>query len=220
MAKDVSNNLLAVFLVASIIVAFAGIIFSVAGFRLVIDVTGGQVSMYSSYGTVGINISQQIEITLISDIVDFGEGYRHPLLSNDSECNLSTYDVTRPSCWINLTMYPPVNFSHFRLENVGNVPVNLTVNSSNASVFFGGPIIGGTPRYMWRGVHVTGDDGCVGGNLTASFVAFDSTEQLLCALLLPADYNDMLDMSINISIPAGPRGHKSGEVTFTARRSY
>jgi hypothetical protein len=216
MNKDISNNKLAVLIVLSIIVLFLGFISSVGDISIVAKkITGDQLA----YGTAKVNISETIEIVLLRSSINFGSGYLDDSMSIDSECNLSTYDVSKPDCWVNITMYPPVNFSHFQIENTGTVNVNLTIHSSNATDFFGENLTGGTPRYIWRGIPVSDDDGCSGGELVTEFTAFDNTEQALCTKFGASDFHDQINVSINISIPSGVIGKKEALVTFIGRKT-
>lgn len=211
MSEDISNRTLTILSIVAIIFIFSGFIMTMNELA-VFKFTGQQVQRV---GQVGINITEGVRVTLINDNVDFGEGY---IKNGFEQCTLTTYDDSVPSCWYNITPYPATGFGHFQLENTGNSVVNVTINSSNATNFFDGNITAGAPFYIWQGIHVTGDDGCLGSNLTTVATAFDETDQPICDQFEFINTNDQFNISIVLNVPRGPIGAKSSGVTFLARK--
>jgi hypothetical protein len=176
----------------------------------------------TSTGTAKVNITETVNVDFRNNTVDFGGGSRNSSYASSTECNLSTLDnSTVPTCWVNDTPYFP---KPFLLENSGNVYVNITINSSTATTFINGTIIGGTTRYGWKGT--SGDRsgaraGCgAGTDLTKTFTDFSGSPQALCKNLSTADTEDWIGVEINVSIPSGPTGVKTVDIVFQAVKNY
>jgi hypothetical protein len=176
-------------------------------------------------GTAKVNITETNSIILRNNTVSFGAGYRNAsAIASTDECNLSTTnDATVPPCWANDTEYLP---RPFMLENNGNIYVNITVNSSTATQFINGTIIGGTARYGYKVNNTrfpTGRDGCAAGATAwrrSNFTDFTNTQTLICTNLSPTDTEDRFGVEINVSIPSGPTGQKTADVWFVAAKNY
>ena len=221
---EVSNRTLATLLIVAIVISVAGMFFAMKGVSQVSNyITGYQTS---PAGTTKVNITEVTAITLINDTVDFGTGYRNATAVDvNTECNLTTNQSTKPTCWVNITSWAP---RPFLLENSGNNYVNITINSSNKTSFLSGAPTGtDARRYQFVPVDAApatvfagrGKNGC---NVTFSITAwteFNQSPQLLCTNMSPYDQEDSFYVDINVSVPSGITGSKSTVVTFYAVKS-
>lgn len=213
--EEISNKTLATLLVVAIVISLAGTFFAMRGTSVISKtITGYQAA---DSGEARVNITQTASITLNQDVVSFGEGFRNSSDTCSSNpftclCNI-TSSIDKPNCWENASEYDPQDFV---LENNGNVYVNVTINSSNATNFLDDARTVGAPvqTYQYQAANTTGDGGCEG--MQTSWVEFAETElQPLCDRFLTADDGDSINVSIKLGIPDGVFDNSTATVTFS-----
>ncbi|NQU79865.1 hypothetical protein HQ545_08930 [Candidatus Woesearchaeota archaeon] len=220
---EISNKTLATLLVVAIVISLTGTFFAMRGVSQVTNIVSGHA--VGGQGTAQVNISQVVEISLVNDAVNFGTGSRNgSVVNSDTECNITSNQTTAPTnCW-QYTSAGNDNFDAvqpFHLENIGNTFVNLTINSTNYSNYFGDLGTGtGTPRYMWtpsdgnEGTFTQGENGCTASLSTTAWTNFDETEQNVCPRFNFENANDEMFVDILLGINHGMEGVKNENVVF------
>jgi len=221
---EISNKTLATLLVVAIVISLAGAFFAMRGVSQITNVISGAAT--EQPGEAKVNISSLTSIMLTQATVNFGTGYRNASeVGINDECNLTTNQSTKPTCWFNITAWAP---RPFVLENDGNVYVNVTINSSINTTFLDGTPAG-TAVQRYQFVPSDSSSGLLGFrpengcNATAFSVTdwteFSNSRQLICTNMSPTDTEDEFYVDINISIPMGITGAKTTAVTFYATKS-
>ncbi|MBN1543846.1 hypothetical protein JW898_00110 [Candidatus Woesearchaeota archaeon] len=218
---EISNKTLATLLVVAIVISLAGTFFAMRGVSQVTNVISGA---QTASGTAKVNITEQLSISMVENLVDFGAGNRLTTLAVDSECNLTSADNAVPDCW-NDTGSNYAGVHDFKIMNDGNLNANVTVTSAkDPTEFFttcagSGTILGGTPDYQFKSLASATENGCLSGTVD-TFTSFDKSAQLICTNLTFTDGTDKMNVSIRLQVPAGPAGVCTDAVTFTAARNY
>ena len=201
--EKVSNESLALLMVAVIVVVIGAIV-SVTWMGM-----PGITGRAASEGTASLNISQDVTIELLTN-VSFGTG---TVNTSDTYCVVHSNDSSKPSCWVNTTVYSPTSFI---VRNLGNAPMNVTIQTNETAATF---IAGTAPNYTYGVESVTsGGATCTAATLAASgwdnFAAADTEYNLInwtggCAL-------ENVTVAVSIKIPNDAFGYKSSKITFTS----
>ena len=199
--NDVSNRTL-------VLLTALAIAFSLFGVITILSRLGQPIPLITGLGATEIgNVSVTVATVLSIDAtnnVSFGNG------SNVGGVTLTTNgSVTNPS-----TFDEP---GSFRIENDGNVDVNVSINSTRATLFI---TTGTSPLYNWSGTNATGDNGCTGvNNLTTANTVFGVGAQntTVCDNLTYRDATDSVNVSIWVFIPEDTApGQYAANVFFMA----
>ena len=192
---DISNKTLVYLFVIAVAITLVGTTASMMKLgKVELPLMTGFAARVSN-GTVNISISGLVAISLAANygLVDFGNGS----LTGSPYTNINTILATNPS-----TFNEP---TEFRVQNDGNIDVNITVNGSGPNTLFGTTNI---DNYAWNGS--SGSGGCnedSGTNLTAAVANFSATPALACANLTFRSPGDNFGVEIYLSIrndqPAG-----------------
>lgn len=218
MADEVSNKTLAILVVAAIVVTLGGTMLVLRSGPSV-QLTG---LVTSQEGTAKINVSTVVDIELEDTVIDFGTGHVNDS-ALDHNCIMNTeqgpIDTTESNdClgdWNSITDY-------MWIQNEGNVPISLTVNSGlDASGF----ITGSSPSFQVKSVVDSTDANGPGDDSTASCsagAALDTYSELggdvtLCDSLGYEDSGDELVMYAKATVPSdAATGSRTTTWTFTA----
>jgi hypothetical protein len=226
---EISNKTLATLLVVAIVISLAGTFFAMRGVSQVTNIISGA-QTYGTSGVAKVNITEQLSIVLIENLVDFGAGNRKTTLATGSACNLSSADSTIPSCWNETASGSYLGgFStsgDFMIQNDGNLNANITIDSlKDQTTFFtgctgSGTILApGTENYTYTSLTAASRPGCLSG--TVSETAFDAGDpHVICSNLTFDDASDQMNVTIKLYVPSGPSGICNDTVTFTAMRNY
>jgi hypothetical protein len=199
---DISNKMLGVIVGIALVISIVGL-FSIPneGFTFI------------GFGTTGqarINITSSAALNVTQTTIDFGNGTVSQ--GYPGNCVMSTRDAVRdPNNCFTATVGlkdSPTPFD-FDIVNVGNVVLNVTINSTYSSntSFWGGVSGGG---YMLS---------CAGNGTAASVITGWATPNgtaLPCAVYLNATFGqNEFRADINISIPQAAVGVHNDTLTFT-----
>lgn len=201
--QDISNRTL-------VMLTALAIIFSLFGVTTILGRLGQPFPLITGFSAVEqANVTVTVATVLSIDAtsnVTFGNG------SNVNGVILTTNESQQPN---------PSTFAEpgdFRIENDGNVDVNVSINSSRASLF----ITSGTaPLYNWSGTNATNDNGCTGvDNLTTANTAFGVGAQnvTVCDNLTYRNAADSVNVSVWVFVPQDTApGTYSANVFFMAQ---
>jgi len=150
-------------------------------------------------GKVNISIAQTTAVAFVSgyNLVDFGNG----TIDTSPHTRVSTILTDNPSTFNDSVV-------ELRVQNDGNVDVNVSLNGSTAATFLGGT----NPSYEFNASCMAGTDcGCLGTtNQTAALANITTTPALLCTNLTFGDAADALGAEIELWVPtdAAKGGHQ------------
>jgi hypothetical protein len=197
---DISDRALGLLVAVSLLVSLFGL-FGLQGTHY----------SYSGYGTVGfarINITASASINVTQPVIDFGNGTVNQGYSGD--CVMSSADTSRdPNACFTASYGLKDALDGFHVVNVGNIALNVTVNSTFASnsSFWG--VSGG--GYLFR---CSANTSAIASVIT-TWTTPNGTA-LPCADYLNATFGqNEIRMDINISIPQAAVGVHNDTVTFT-----
>ncbi|MBT4114526.1 hypothetical protein HOD83_00090 [Candidatus Woesearchaeota archaeon] len=191
----VSNELLAGLLVLAIAISF-------------FDIFAGVGTELTGYSTVENNASAAVTITSVTSInwttasIDWGSG---AVTAPGPAVLDSEAGTTSLGTWT-------ANGTILQLENIGgdDVVLNMTSNST-AGQFIGGS----SPTFKWKFAQGEGTS-CTSIQDTSYTAVSDGTGKQICAVFYANDTNDLLNMSIELTIPAdATSGAKSATITAT-----
>ncbi len=178
----------------------------------------------SQSGTASINLSTDIAFVLNTDTLNWGSGIVNQTNPNCEIVTLTTVGTTSATlnpnnCWINSSGSSGaiVEQDDFLLENTGTSSVNVSINGTNSTNFFGFGT-GASTNFMWRGGTVTGEEdacGTSGSGLTTSWTEFDdeTTYDVVCGNLGYDNANDEIKIEINMTF-------NRSEVTSGQKTAY
>jgi len=189
----VSNNILASLLVLAIVVSVGGI-YSILSTVSMLQVPASPFSGITGAATgfTNVTVGQVAAISLTVNTVDFG-----------------TMNVGDNNDTVDNSPIP------FRVQNDGNVNVNVTINATALWTQDTYNVTG--PNYQFKCGNSTEWD-CPEGSPEAAFVNMPvSSAAILAVANLPfPSARDLMDVEINVTVPpAETAGVKSSVVTFT-----
>jgi hypothetical protein len=169
----VSNKTLSIILVATMFIALFGAMIAWNRINGISDwgtLTGAWNGPgdNSTYGSVNLSITSQLQINFTLDNSSFGSGYINP---GQAACVLST-GLTAVDTRCN-SFNPPGSVKGLYLENIGNEYANLSI----ANMYYSATLLGGlNPGYAWKWTPETA--GNVTCNTTTKDVDLPSPEEL------------------------------------------
>lgn len=196
---EISNETLALLMVGVIVVVIGAMV-SLTW----MDYPGitGRAPSDTQPGQTRVNISQQVEIELTQDVIDFGTGY---IPGNDPVDLMS--NATKPAGWDNSTPYNPDNFN---LSNRANVDIQVEIVAAvNADTF-----IGGTSPAMYY-ARLTNDGGECSGAFSG-WNALGTTPADVCTVWNQGNINDWVTVALRLTVPVDTAGFKNNTITFTS----
>jgi len=207
-----SDNLLMTLAVIAILASFVGFI-----------TTYNSVSSFKNYltGFATENGTVNVSITSLASInITHAEG-----VSGSKNINFSAGSISDPSfayLYTNGTQRGSTGFAvpseGFRIKNIGNQNVSLSVSfSKSADTFYG---TGGGDLYYNLTSMATSGDSCFSwqGGVENTYVAFTTTPTAACTNFLSDDASanrDTLKMDIGLKVPSATLGDKGGIVILT-----
>ena len=169
---------------AAIIIIIVSLVF--IGLRL----TG--YATVQSTGVVNVSIQNSAAINFTANFVNFTTGFVTPGQTSaivDTEGTLTGGTGWTPSG--NLT-----------IENIGNVNVTLSLQSSvNASAFIGG-VAGGGPHFKIKVINVTEPLSCAGNVNASAYTEINTTDLEVCSNFPYQDTSDQVTVLIQLVIPS------------------
>jgi len=215
--SDISNKTIAILVVGAVVLSLAGTLLSL---QKVSELTSPTGMVNKANGTVQLNILTGASLTVRRGI-DFGQ-----ILPNSTVVQNISSDVTLVGRGGSADCSVVGQCSGLEIENDGNVPINVTMNSSsNAS-----DLIGGT-NPAWRfyvasgnSSNPRGDTGC--SNIPAPYGTpwqpfQKNTNYTICYAasggggLWHNDTNDTMTIEFNLTIPGdAPSGSKTAYIQF------
>jgi len=169
-SEKLSNKTLITMLLITMVISVFGTLISlnrIDGFEQLTGAWAG-LAANSTYGSVNLTITSQLEINFTLDNSSFGSGY---INSGGAACVLST-GLTAVDTRCN-SFNPPGAVSGLYLENIGNEYANLSI----ANMYYSDSLLGGlNPGYAWKWTPETA--GNVTCNTTTKDVDLPSPEEL------------------------------------------
>ena len=211
---DLSNKTLGLLLVAAIVFSIGGTIISldrIENLPREATRTTGFATLNDS-GTVTLNITDSLSITLVNATIDFGA------CQVNTTNGFSTVDSNQGAGALDNDLCSNVGGlpDYLVLENDGNVNANVTVQSNvTGSSFFNDA--GSSIWYLTA--DVSGDEGCTAGNLQASYTEFSAadTDFLACDNLSSANAGDQIQLAIQANFTDSATGGGTFGLTFIAQ---
>jgi hypothetical protein len=162
-----------------------------------VGITGFAVSN-QSYGYVNVSIAGVVSVAMVNDNVNFGSG----VMDLSGATHLYSNGTLEGSSF--------TSTGDFHLRNDGNVHVNLTINASTPTVFYGN--ITSASNYTFFLTAHTGEaiaSVCTDANTDDWNVAtkgnetqFSGTHQLLCPNMTNDDTTDEFNVTIHLTLQA------------------
>jgi len=186
----------------------------------------------SASGTAAINLSGSVAIALNIDTLSWGSGVVNQTNGACTTATLTTVGTTSATlnpnnCWINASGQTDalIETDDFRIENVGTNYVNISINGTNSTNFFGFGSAASS-HLMWRGAtYSTETDACGSSNagLTTSWTEFDdeTTYDVLCSNLGWEAANDQINIELNMTFTRNEvsTGQKTATIYFRAENA-
>lgn len=219
---DISNRTLAILLIAAMVVSLGGTILSLnrlARFRA----PSQQIAGYATgTGTANLSIITETTITVVENLIDFGEG----VVNTTADCTNATlysshndtnWTGANDICWVNSSSLTikPAESDDIVIRNDGNINVTLTMSSSenDAATFIGGGVA--TPLYQYR-AHSNETNACDNANNATWHDINSSATMAVCNKLKYDNDEDEVRVSIKVRIPSDATGYKEDTLTFTS----
>ena len=186
---EVSDRTLVVLIVVALLTTVGGTI-------TILQKVGPELPLLTGFATtdtgeVNLTIDATVSIRLTVDEVNFSGGSP---LSGGGLTQLNTSGAAggggNPSTF--------ANPGDFQVENDGNVPVNLTINATPASVWIGGT----SPTYRFSSTNPGSDDGCAINRTSTEPTTLNATQVDFCLNLTFSDSADTTNISIYVGIPS------------------
>jgi len=204
---ELSNKTLIYLVSISIIVTLIGTMINLTKLGQVQYLTGLPVG-----GAVNITVNTTASINLTQGVINWGSGQVSQGFVN------ATLDTNNDSAYAVRGSWSATGIRPFILQNVGNVPVNVSINSTtNATAYIGGS--GPAFRYFVQNAAGNGS-ACESG--LANQTDFNpsgnaSQKQPLCNVFNFTLNRDHIWININITIPDdAPTGSKNTTIIFNA----
>ncbi len=210
---DISNKMLGIIVGIALVISIIGLYTVSSNF--------GSITGFGTTGTAQINITQSAQLNVTQSLMDFGngtvaQGFSGSVGGCPGCCVMSSLDGSRdPNSCFTATWGLKDASDSFHIQNVGNVQLNVTVNSTynSAAAFWG--VSGGNYTFKCLG-NVTNYNAMayVGNWTTPNGVAQN------CSFYLNATtYQNEFLLAINISIPQAASGFKNDTWTFTGTKA-
>lgn len=199
---DISNKSLGLFVGLALMVSAVGFL-SLNG-SLVSYLTG---LATSDYGEVKINITESASLNLTQRVIDFGNG---SVTESYPNCTMTSEIAGDPNtCFTAAWGSEGAGHGGFRVVNIGNVNLNVTVTSIKTAATFWG-VTGG--EYLFK---------CTGNNSIAqpNYTALVASAQPCVRNLSVSDGSDAVTVEINITIPITATGYKNDTITITGSKA-
>ncbi len=186
---DVSNKTLTSLFIIAVAITLVGATISLVKLdKFEVPLITGMATTIQ--GKVNLSISATTAIAFVSgyDVVDFGAG----TIDTAPVTKVSTLLADNPSTFRD-------GVTEFRVQNDGNVDINVTINGTAASTWLGGT----NPSYEFNGSCMGGSDcGCLAGsNLTSALANITAAPALLCRNLTFGDAADAVGAEIELQVP-------------------
>lgn len=218
MADEVSNKTLAILVVAAIVVTLGG--------TMLVLRTGPSAQLTGlvtdQTGTAQINVSTVVDIELEDQLIDFGTGHVNDS-ATDHNCIMNTEGGAIDAQEENDCNGEWATKNDFMwIQNEGNVPISLTVTSSEDASGF---ITGSSPSFQVKSIvdHLASDsqgddtaDSCTGGAALNTYTEL-SGAITICDSLGYEDAADEMLIYSQATIPADAQtGARTTTWTFSA----
>ena len=162
-------------------------------------------------GAVNITVNATAAINLTQGVINWGSG-------NVNEGVNATLDTNNDTAYSVRGTWSSAGIRPFILQNIGNTPVNVSINSTtNATAYIGGS----GPAFRYFGQNAAGNTTACESGL-ANQTDFNpsgnaSQKQPLCNVFNFTNQRDHLWININITIPENaPTGSKNTTIVFIA----
>jgi hypothetical protein len=136
--KEISNKVLMYVLFVAVVVSVGSMMYT---FGAISRTGGGPTGMATTSGTVDVTLTSNLVVNVTDTTIDYGTGYVSES-DPDGECLLNSSD-SKPSCWVNTTVY--ASDSTIGYENIGTGAIDVEINGTSAADFIGGT---GTPTFV------------------------------------------------------------------------
>lgn len=176
-------------------------------------------------GTAAINLSSSIAIALNWDTLNWGTGIANQTNPSCGDVILNTSGTTSAvanpnDCWTNTsTNGAIVERDDFIVENTGTTHINLTVNSSTSTAFFGFGSAA-TTDFQWHAVE-NESGSCEGSGLVSGSNEFTGTYQEVCGSMDYVNGNDAIGLEIYLRFnrTETTTGQRTATVYFRAENA-
>ncbi|MGM5488243.1 MAG: hypothetical protein ACQESG_04805 [Nanobdellota archaeon] len=208
---EISNKTVILSVIVAVVISLGGtsfVLMKLADMQDIMRITG-----LATDGYVQININETllIDVDPTHNTINFGT-CSPPIGGAEtisSEMDPTQVNATNVDCWSsNLPAY-------IKIENQGNVDVNLTF-TSDAN---GADLLGGTNPHLYYYAHNdTADPGCAGTLQSTTNEITDNTETTeyaVCSNLTKGSPSPAVQFNINITIPQDAAGGSSTEANLT-----
>ena len=160
-------------------------------------------------GSVNITIATTAAINVSQDTINWSSGQVSQGFSS------ATLDTNNETAYVKGGTWSSAGIKGFTLQNIGNVPVNITINSTEDNSSY----IGGTgPQFRFEARIATGNSSACEAGLLSGQKEFErSNRTRICNVFNYTVNRDHLIVDINISIPENaPSGSKNTTIRFNA----
>ena len=205
-----SNKTLIYLISISIIITLFGTTYTLNKLQEGLGITGLPTNVG---GPVNLTIAATASINLSNDNITWGSGQVLQGFPN------ATLDTNNNSAYVVRGSWSSSGVRGFTLQNIGNVPVNVTINSTvNATSYLGGS----GPAYRYEVRQATGNSSaCESGIATGQNDFYPSGNTSgrirICNVFNFTANRDHLIIDINITVPDdAPTGSKNTTIYFNA----
>ena len=213
---EISNKLLAIFLVAAVAISLFGTIISLDKINRLAKLpqtsSTGFVATASGQAQLYINSTTAIRFTVST--INWSTGTVNSTGSQQN-CTMNTMSANSQDCVGFATVSAPLI-----LENSGSANITLLQLAANATAaqFIGGGVDHGGPQFMYVvGNNASGS--CSAGLYPTTWINMNITgqEQTICTNYNSVDGLDTMNISLKVNIPvSSPPGQKYATLTATA----
>lgn len=208
---EITNKSLAVLLIAAMFVSVGGAMLTLAMLGSLADVLKlPGITGFGVVGAVNVSLQETINLNVSQSFADFGVGY--------VETGQPGAEIVAGYIDYNWTVVgSPATQLPFRIQNIGNVNLSVSVVSDkNALHFVGG---GTAPSFMYLPVSIT--NACTGLMATTTEIAEDgglqNNTKNVCSQLQFLSGQNEINISAKVYIPYdAPFGNKTAIWTFNA----
>lgn len=203
MAEEISNKTLAVIVVAAIVVTLGS---TALILRMGAPVITGMVTEQT--GTAQFNITSVIAIDIPGALVEFGAG---SVVAEYEICYMDTglggaADDTGVVDATNCTWTTGAISNGFVIQNVGNVEIDVKVNSSeSAATFIGGGSGNIADPVFQYATDTTAEGGdsvsCAGGTIASYTTVSTGAADLMCGNLTFGQTTNEVELDIRVGVP-------------------
>jgi len=201
---ELDNKTLIYLISIAILITLFGTTISLTKLDQVQSITGR-----ASSGPVNVTVASTTSINLTTNNINWGSGQ---VDSGETSATLDTNNLTAVAL---RGSWSASGVNGFVLQNIGNVPVNVTINSTANST----QLINGTnPQFRFMGRIPQGNTTACEDGLQTSQTEFEaSIKQRLCNILNYTAQRDSVLIDINLTIPEdAPFGDRNMTIRFDA----